>query len=77
MNLWYDILQTTNDIQFIDEEDATIWQFKSCQKYPVQSLYAVINDMGIKQVYTPVMWIIPIPLDFIFFVVFCQQQNND
>jgi hypothetical protein len=30
-------------------------------KYSVQSLYAVINDRGIRQFSSPVMWKIPVP----------------
>jgi hypothetical protein len=61
MALWYEILQIASDIQFRDEEDAIIWQFASSGKYSVQTIYVVINDTGIKQVYTPVMWKIYVP----------------
>jgi hypothetical protein len=56
MALRHEILQIASDIQFRDEEDAIIWQFASSGKYLVQIMYDVINDRGIKQVYTPVMW---------------------
>jgi hypothetical protein len=55
MALWYELIQTASDIQFEDEEDAIIWQFHSYGKYSVPSLYVVINERGIKQVYTHVM----------------------
>jgi hypothetical protein len=45
-----------------EEEDAIIWQFGSSESYSVQSLYAVINDRGIKQIYLLVMWKIHVPL---------------
>jgi hypothetical protein len=38
-----------------------IWQYNSSGKYSVQSLYAVVNDRGIKQVFTPVMWKVNVP----------------
>jgi hypothetical protein len=50
--LWYELIQIASDIQFGDEEDAIIWQFHSSGKYSVKSLYVVINDRGIRQVYT-------------------------
>jgi hypothetical protein len=61
MALWQEILQIASDIQFRDEEDTIIWQFASSGKFSVQTMYAVINDRGVKQVYTPVMWKISVP----------------
>jgi hypothetical protein len=61
MSLWYELLQIASDIHFSDEEDGIVWQFHSSGKYSMQSLYAVINDRCIKQVYTPVMWKISVP----------------
>jgi hypothetical protein len=61
LSLWYELLQIASDIHFSDEEDAIVWQFYSSGKYSMQSLYAVINDSGNKQVYTPVMWKVSIP----------------
>jgi hypothetical protein len=48
-------------IQKKDEDDAIIWQFSSSVRYSIQSLYAVINDREVKQIYTLVMWKIHVP----------------
>jgi hypothetical protein len=48
MKFWYEVLQIAICIVFSEEEDAIIWQFISSGRYSVQSLYAVINDRGIK-----------------------------
>jgi hypothetical protein len=61
MQLWYELVQITGDIQFNDESDAIIWQFNSFGRYFVQSLYVVVNDRGTRQVFTPVMWKIEAP----------------
>jgi hypothetical protein len=61
MQQWYEILQIADSIQFGDENDAIIWKFNSTGKYSVQSLYAVINDRGVKHVYTPVMCKLSVP----------------
>jgi hypothetical protein len=55
MNQWDELFQIANNIQFSEEEDAIIWQFNSPGRYLVQSLYTVINDKGVKQIYTPVI----------------------
>jgi hypothetical protein len=62
MNQWYEVVQIANSIQFSDEPDTIICQFNSMGKYSVQSLYVVMNNRGVKQVYTSVMWKISIPL---------------
>jgi hypothetical protein len=61
MQLWYELVEIAKGIQFTDEEDAMIWQFDSLGIFSVQALYAVINDRGVKQVFTPVMWKILVP----------------
>jgi hypothetical protein len=61
MKLWEEVKQIASSIQLKDEEDSIIWQFNSSGKYSVQSLYAVLNDRGLRQVYTPVMWKIHVP----------------
>jgi hypothetical protein len=61
MNQWDELFQIANNIQFSEEEDAIIWQFNSPGRYLVQSLYTVINDKGVKQIYTPVIWKIHVP----------------
>jgi hypothetical protein len=49
MNIWEEVVQIENSIQFSEEDDARLWQFSS------QSLYAVVNNRGVKQVFTHVM----------------------
>jgi hypothetical protein len=54
-------LQIDSSIQFSDEDDAIAWQYQSSGKYYVQTLYFIINNRGVKQAFTPVMWKIPVP----------------
>jgi hypothetical protein len=61
MQLWYELLHIAGNIHFIDESDAIIWHFNSSGRYSVQSLYDVVNDRGIRQAYTLVMWKIEVP----------------
>jgi hypothetical protein len=61
MNQWQDLMQIASSIQLTQEEDALIWQNTSSRRYPVQSLYAIINNRGIQHVFTPVMWKIFVP----------------
>jgi hypothetical protein len=61
MDLWEEVKQIASSIQKNEEEDAIVWQFGSSGRYSVQSLYAVINDRGIKHIYLPVMWKINVP----------------
>jgi hypothetical protein len=56
INQWEEVVQIATNIQFSEEDDALVWQFNSSGIYSVQSLYAVINNRGIKQVFTPAMW---------------------
>jgi hypothetical protein len=64
MQQLYEILQIADSTQFCEDEDAIIWQFNSSGIYSIQSLYAIINNrgvkqvfnnIGVKQVFTPVM----------------------
>jgi hypothetical protein len=61
MNQWDELVQIASSIQFSDDEDALIWQFNSSGILTVQSLYAVINNRGVQQVFTPVVWKIKVP----------------
>jgi hypothetical protein len=61
MEQWNELVQIADSIRLSDEEDAIIWQFSSKGRYTVQSLYAIVNDMGVRHVYTPVMWKIKVP----------------
>jgi hypothetical protein len=55
MRLWQELLQIASDIAFRDESDQMIWQFSLTERYSVQTLYGVVNDRGIKQIFTPVV----------------------
>jgi hypothetical protein len=55
LNQWEE-LQIASSIELTGEEDSVIWQYNSTGKYSVQSLYAIVNDTGMRQIYTPVMW---------------------
>jgi hypothetical protein len=61
MDKWHELLQIASSIQLIEEEDALMWQFSSSWRYYVESLYAVINNMGIQQIFTHVVWNLSVP----------------
>jgi hypothetical protein len=70
MGFWFEVVQIASELQFSEEEDAIIWQFASSGKYSVQTLYAIINDRGIKQIYTLVMQKISVPPRLYLFISF-------
>jgi hypothetical protein len=51
-------MQTAASISFGEEEDVIIWQYNLCGKYSVQSLYVVINNRSVRQVF---LWKIVVP----------------
>jgi hypothetical protein len=61
MDQWEEVAQIAMSIQFREEEDALIWQFNSSGIYSVQSMYVVVNNRGVRQLFTPVMWKIKVP----------------
>jgi hypothetical protein len=61
MSQWDELVQIASSIQYEDEEDAIIWQFNSSGCYYVQSLYAIVNNRGVRQVFTPAIWNFTIP----------------
>jgi hypothetical protein len=48
-------------MHFVDEEDSIVWQYSSSGKYYVQTLYAIINNRGVRQVFIPVVWKVYVP----------------
>jgi hypothetical protein len=59
---WGDFLRIAESIILReDEEDAIIWQFESSGRFSVQSLCAIVNNRGIRQILTPVVWKIIVP----------------
>jgi hypothetical protein len=57
MNMWLELIQIVSVVEFTEEEDSIIWQYESS----VQSLYAIVNNRGVRPVYTPVTWNISVP----------------
>jgi hypothetical protein len=56
MDLWLELVQIAESIRFSDEPDAFIWKYNSSGRYSVQSLYGIVNDTGVKQIFTPLVW---------------------
>jgi hypothetical protein len=61
MAQWLEVLQIAKSLIFSDAEYAIIWQYNSSGKYVVQTLYAIVNERGVRQNFALVMWRIPIP----------------
>jgi hypothetical protein len=61
MAQWLEVLQIAESLIFSDAEYAIIWQYNSSGKYAVQTLYAIVNERGVRQNFALVMWRIPIP----------------
>jgi hypothetical protein len=61
MNTWLELKQIVSLVDLVEEDDNIIWQYNFSGRFSVQSLYAVVNDRGVKPVYTPVMWNISVP----------------
>jgi hypothetical protein len=58
---WEELMQIASSIQLSEDDDAIIWQYTSSGKYAVQSLYVVINNRAVKQIFTPVVQKILVP----------------
>jgi hypothetical protein len=61
MDQWLELVQIAGSIHLSNDEDAIIWQYESKGRYSVQSLYAVVNNRGVQQVFTPLVWKIQVP----------------
>ena len=48
-------------ISLLNEQDQIIWSFNSNGKFSVQSLYDVINHIGVMPVYVHAVWKLQIP----------------
>jgi hypothetical protein len=59
--LWQELLQIASKVAFRDAPNQMIWQFSSTMRYSVQTLYGVVNDRRVKQIFTPVVWKIKVP----------------
>jgi hypothetical protein len=53
--------QIVEDVQYEEGDDCIIWQYSSSGKYSVQTLYDVINNRGVRQIYTPLVWKLSVP----------------
>jgi hypothetical protein len=58
---WQEILVIASSISFTDSEDQLIWQFESSGIYSSQSMYALVNFRGVKQIFLPAVWKLKIP----------------
>jgi hypothetical protein len=61
LNLWYKLQEIASSIKFSEEPDSIVWKFNSNGRYSVKSLYAVVNDRGVRHIFSPVMWKIIVP----------------
>jgi hypothetical protein len=68
---WQEVIEIATDLQLGDEEDTMIWKFNSSGRFSVQSLYDVINDWWVRQIYTPVVWKLFVPprLHILFWLI--------
>jgi hypothetical protein len=55
MQQWLELKQIFEDVQYEEGGDYIVWQYSSSGKYSVQTLYDVINNRGVRQVYTPLV----------------------
>jgi hypothetical protein len=61
MMLWQVLLMIASKISFKEELDQMVCKFSSNGRYSVQTLYTMVNDRGVRQVYPPVVWKIKVP----------------
>jgi hypothetical protein len=73
-NHWLEIIQIASGLNLNKDEDAMIWKFTSSVNFLVQSLYAIINDRGVRQIFTPVVWKLSVPPRLHIFL--CLLANN-
>jgi hypothetical protein len=52
MLLWQELLQIASELSFSEDVDQLMWQFSSTGRYLVQTLYAIVNYRGVRQIYT-------------------------
>jgi hypothetical protein len=72
-SMWEELQQIASTIRFTESLMQLFGTLVPLGNTPIQSLYAVINDRGVRQVFTPVMWkvIIPPRIHIFFCVVAC------
>jgi hypothetical protein len=58
---WGELKAIVQQLQLTDEPDQMVWKLSSTGVYSSQSLYAVVNFRGIKQVFVPAVWKLNIP----------------
>lgn len=57
---WEEVFQLASTIRFTESDDEIIWSFSSNGVYS-QSLYRIINFMGVTPVHVPAVWALKIP----------------
>jgi hypothetical protein len=50
-----------NSISFTDSKDQLIRRFESSGVYSSQSMYALVNFRGVKEIFLPAVWKLKIP----------------
>jgi hypothetical protein len=58
---WEELKAIVQQLRLMDEPDQMVWKLNSTGVYFSQSLYAVINFRGVKQVYIPAIWKLNVP----------------
>jgi hypothetical protein len=61
MSHWNELQEIARSVELSEEEDAILWQYIFSGKYSVQSLYAIVSDRGVRQIYTLVIWKVLVP----------------
>ena len=61
MVMWQELLDIARTITFSDNSDQLIWQYESKGVYSSSSMYALVNNRGVKQIFLPAVWSLKIP----------------
>jgi hypothetical protein len=60
--IWKEIIQLASTITYSDALDEMIWSSNSNVVYSSQSLYKIVNFIGVQYIHTPAIWSLKIPL---------------
>jgi hypothetical protein len=66
--MWEELVNLVSTVEFLEEEDSLVWQYQSYGIYSSQSLYAIINFIGVQPIYLPAVWKLTIPPRMHFFL---------
>lgn len=75
-SMWEELQQIASTIRFTESLMQLFGTLVPLGNTPIQSLYAVINDRGVRQVFTPVMWKVIIPPRIHIFFVWLLADNK-